>query len=139
MSLVLLAGLGLAGASTLLPVLSERVTDRMRFTIKLRKVEVPEVSIVSIHYPSELEAGDVPRVTVTVRHNRSRWEYIFVRIRDLDTGKLVTRMKKKYVYAEKNYVFTFEDALVAEDGDWYMPMPNRDWRLQVEAGLWWWP
>ena len=126
----------MAGASMLLPKLAERVTDTKDFTIKLKTVEVPEVSVVSVSYPGELEAGDVPRVAVTVRHNRSRYEWIFARIRDLDTGEVVAPMKKKYVYAEKNFVFTFE-GLVAEGGDWYMPMPNRDWRLQVEVGLWW--
>jgi len=132
MSLVLLAGLGLAGLSTFLPKLGERVTDTKGFTIKLKVAEVPEATIRSVSFPGELEAGKIPTVAVTVDHNRERWEYVFCRIRDRDTGEVVTPMKTHYFTGKGSTIFRFETLR-----DWKKPMPNHDWRLVVETGLWW--
>jgi len=114
--------------------LSESITDNQDFTISLVSVG-PEVTIVGYSKPSELEVGKVPTVTVNVRHNRTRYEYIFARIRDLDTNTIVCPMKKKYVQEEKDFTFTFQG--LGPAGDWAAVMPNRNWNLRLEVGLWW--
>ena len=113
---------------------AERITDSRNFTIKVVSVG-PEVTVVDLVAPSELEAGSVPTVNVTVRHNRAQYEWIFARIRDLDTNTIVCPMKRQYVQAEKDFTFTFQG--LAPMGDWGAVMPNRDWNLQLEVGLWW--
>jgi len=114
--------------------LAERITDSRNFTIKVVSVG-PEVTVVNLAAPPELEAGSVPTVNVTVRHNRSQYEWIFARIRDLDTNTIVCPMKRQYVQAVKDFSFTFQG--LAPMGDWGAVMPNRDWNLQLEVGLWW--
>ncbi len=137
---MLLGGVALNTVFALTPrlfgpvTLGERVTDSRAFTISLAAV-VPEVTIVGYSAPSELNAGDIPNVTVNVRHNRPRYEWIFARIRDVDTDVVVAPMKRKWVYAKKEYTFTFSG--VAPLGDWGAVMPNRDWNLRLEVGLWW--
>jgi len=113
---------------------AERITDSRNFTIKVVSVG-PEVTVVNLATPSELEAGSVPTVNITVRHNRAQYEWIFARIRDLDTNTIVCPMKRQYVQAEKEFTFTFQG--LGPAGDWGAVMPNRDWNLQLEVGLWW--
>jgi len=123
-------------APSLLPSVlgfAERITDSRNFTIKLVSVG-PEVTIVNLVAPPELEAGIMPTVNVTVRHNRTQYEWIFARIRDLDTNAIVCPMKKQYIQAEKDFTFNF---LGGQQGDWVAVMPDRDWNLQLEVGLWW--
>ena len=124
-------------APSLLPQLvgfADRITDSRNFTIKVVSVG-PEVTIVDLAAPPELEAGQVPTVNVTVRHNRAQYEWLFARIRDVDTNTIVCPMKRQYVQAEKDFTFTFQG--LAPQGDWGKVMPNRDWNLQLEVGLWW--
>ena len=113
---------------------AERITDSRNFTIKVVSVG-PEVTVVSIVSPPELEAGSVPTVNVTVRHNRAMYEWIFARIVDADTGVIVCPMKRQYVQAVSDFSFTFQG--LAPQGDWGAVMPNKDWNLQLEVGLWW--
>lgn len=113
---------------------AERITDTRNFTIKVVSVG-PEVTVVDLAAPLELEAGQVPTVNVTARHNRAQYEWIFARIRDLDNNTIVCPMKRQYVQAEKDFTFTFQG--LAPMGDWGAVMPNRDWNLQLEVGLWW--
>ena len=113
---------------------AERITDSRNFTIKVVSVG-PEVTVVDLAAPSELEAGSVPTVNITVRHNRTQYEWIFARIRDLDTNTIICPMKRQYVQAEKDFTFTFQG--LGPAGDWGATMPNRDWNLQLEVGLWW--
>jgi len=134
---LILGSVALNAVVTLAPSilgLGERITDSSDFTIKVVSVG-PEVTVVGLVVPSELEAGKVPTVNVTVRHNRTQYEWIFARIRDLDTGKIVCPMKRQYVQDEKEFTFTFQG--LGPQGDWGEVMPNRDWNLQLEVGLWW--
>lgn len=114
--------------------LSERISDSRNFTIKVKFVGA-EVTVVDLVAPPELDPDQVPTVNVTVRHNRTRYEWIFARIRDLDTNTIVCPMKKQYIQAEKDFNFTFQG--LGPQGDWGAVMPNRDWNLQLEVGLWW--
>jgi len=113
--------------------LAERITDSRNFTINVVSVG-DEVTVVDLVAPSELEAGIMPTVNVTVRHNRTRYEYIFARIRDLDTNAIVCPMKRQYIQAESDFTFNFRGG---QQGDWVAVMPDRDWNLQLEVGLWW--
>lgn len=134
---LILSGLALNAVVTLAPSilgLAERITDTRNFTIRLVTVG-PEVTVVNIVAPSELEAGQVPTVNVTVMHNRRQYEWIFARIIDTDTGQVVCPMKRKYVQEEKEFTFTFQG--LGPTGDWGAVMPNRDWNLLLEVGLWW--
>jgi len=134
---LILGGVALNAVVTLAPSilgLGERITDSTKFTIKLVIVG-PEVTVVGLAVPSELEAGKVPTVNVTVMHNRTQYEWIFARIIDLDTGKVICPMKRQYVQKEKEFTFTFQG--LAPQGDWGEVMPKRDWNLQMEVGLWW--
>ncbi len=124
-------------APDLLPSLlgfAERIMDSRNFSIKVVTL-ADEVTVVNLAAPSELEAGKVPTVNVTVRHNRAMYEWIFARVRDLDTGAIVCPMKRQYVQAVKDFNFTFQG--LGPAGDWSAVMPNRDWNLQLEVGLWW--
>jgi len=134
---LILGGVALNAVVTLAPNilgLAERITDSRNFTIKLVSVGA-EVTIVNLVAPPELEAGKVPVVNVTVRHNRTQYEWIFARIRDLDTNTIVCPMKKQYIQAEKDFTFNFQG--LGPQGDWAAIMPTRDWNLQLEVGLWW--
>jgi len=134
---LILGGLALNALTTLAPDIigfAERITASMNFTIKVVSIG-PEVTVVGLAVPSELEAGQVPSANVTVRHNRVQYEWIFARIRDLDTNTIVCPMKRQYVQEEKDFTFTFQG--LAPQGDWGAVMPNRDWNLQLEVGLWW--
>jgi len=134
---LILGGVALNAVVTLAPSilgLGERITDSRNFTIKLVTVG-PEVTVVGLVIPSELEAGQVPTVNVTVKHNRTQYEWIFARIRDVDTDTIICPMKKQYIQKEKEFTFTFQG--LAPQGDWGEVMPNRDWNLQLEVGLWW--
>ena len=134
---LILGGVALNAVVTLAPSilgLAERTTDSRDFTINLVTVG-PEVTVVDIVAPSELEAGSVPTVNVTVRHNRTMYEWIFARIRDLDNNIIVCPMKKQYIQAEKDFTFNFQG--LGPQGDWAAVMPNRNWNLQLEVGLWW--
>jgi len=134
---LILGGVALNAVVTLAPNilgLAERITDSRNFTIRLVSVG-GEVTIVDLVAPPELEAGKVPQVNVTVRHNRTQYEWIFARIRDLDTNTIVCPMKKQYIQAEKDFTFTFQG--LGPQGDWAALMPNKDWNLQLEVGLWW--
>jgi len=113
---------------------AERITDSRNFSIKVVTL-ADEVTVVDFVAPAELEAGKVPTVIVTVRHNRAQYEWIFARIRDLDTNTIVCPMKRQYVQAVKDFTFTFQG--LGPAGDWGAVMPNRDWNLQLEVGLWW--
>jgi len=133
---LILGSVALNAVVTLAPSilgLGERITDSRNFTIKVVSVG-PEVTVVNLVAPSELEAGIMPTVNVTVRHNRTKYEWIFARIRDLDTNTIVAPMKKQYIQAEKDFTFKFQGG---QQGDWVAVMPNRDWNLQLEVGLWW--
>lgn len=134
---LILGGVALNAVTSLAPSilgLAERITDSRNFTIKVVSIG-PEVTVVDLVAPPELEAGSVPTVNVTVRHNRAQYEWIFARIRDLDTNTIVCPMKRQYVQAVKDFTFTFQG--LAPQGDWGAVMPNRDWNLQLEVGLWW--
>jgi len=134
---LILGGIALNTLFTLTPELiglGERITDNRNFTINIVSVG-PEVTVVDLVAPPELEVGKVPTVNVTVRHNRTQYEWIFARIRDLDTNTIVCPMKRQYVQAEKDFTFTFQG--LGPVGDWAAVMPNRDWNLQLEVGLWW--
>ena len=134
---MILGGVVLNAVVTLAPSIlgfAERITDSRNFTIKVVSVG-PEVTIVDLEAPPELEAGQVPTVNITVSHNRTQYEWIFARIRNLDTGEIVCPMKRQYIQAEKEFTFTFQG--LAPQGDWGAVMPNIDWNLQLEVGLWW--
>jgi len=115
--------------------LGERITDTRRFTIRLRIVE-PEVKIIDLVAPEELVAGEVPHVEVTVEHTRTKPEWAFARIRDVDTGELVTTTAKHYFWAKGTHTFVFT-GYPPPIGRWKRKMPARDWNLEVEVGLWW--
>ena len=134
---LILGGVALNAIITFAPSilgLAERITDSTKFTIKLVIVG-PEVTVDELVVPSELESGKVPTVNVTVKHNRKQFEWIFARIRDVDTNTIVCPMKKQYVQDKKKFTFTFQG--LGPQGDWGAVMPTRDWNLQLEVGLWW--
>lgn len=134
---LILGSVALNAITTLVPRLlgmGERVSDSRNFTISLAAVG-PEVTITSLEAPSELNAGQIPLVKVTVEHTRSVPEWVFARIRDKDTGNLVTGTHKTYMLVSGTHVFTFQG--LAPQGDWGAVMPNKDWNLQLEVGLWW--
>jgi len=134
---LILGSLALNAVVTLAPGilgLGERVSDSRSFTISLVSVG-PEVTIISLEAPSELNAGQVPLVKVTVEHMRAVPEWVFARIRDKDTGNLVTSMNKTYMLIKGTHDFTFQG--LAPQGDWGAVMPNKNWNLQLEVGLWW--
>lgn len=134
---LILGGIALNTLFTLTPQLiglGERITDSRNFTINVVSAG-PEVTVVDLVAPSELEAGQVPTVTVTLRHNRTQYEWIFARIRDLDTNTIVCPMKRQYVQEVKDFTFTFQG--LGPVGDWAAVMPNKNWNLQMEVGLSW--
>ncbi len=139
---LILGGIALNAVVTLAPSildlsqlrgLAERMTDSRAFTINVVSVG-DEVTVVDLVAPPELDPGIMPTVNVTVRHNRTRYEYIFARIIDADTGAVVCPMKKQYVRDEKDFTFDFRGG---QQGDWVAVMPDRDWNLLMEVGLWW--
>ena len=114
--------------------LAERITDSRNFTINVVSVG-PEVTVVDLVAPPELDPGIMPTVNITVRHNRTRFEYIFARIIDTDTGQVVCPMKRQYVNEAKDFTFNFQG--LGPAGDWTGVMPDRAWNLLMEVGLWW--
>jgi len=134
---LILGGIALNTLVTLTPQLmglGERITDSRNFSINVVSVG-PEVTVVDLVAPSELEAGQVPTVTVTLRHNRTQYEWIFARIRDLDTNTIVAPMMRQYVQEVKDFTFIFQGG--GPVGDWAAVMPNKNWNLQMEVGLSW--
>lgn len=134
---LILGGIALNTLFTLTPELiglGERVTDTKNFTINVVSVG-PEVTVVELVAPSKLDPGKVPTVTVTVRHNRKQYEWLFARIIDADNGQIVCPMKRQYVQEIKDFTFTFQG--LGPTGGWAKVMPNRAWNLQMEVGLWW--
>ena len=97
------------------------VTDSRDFTIKL--VKYPDIKIVRLVYPESARAGEAITITWRVRNDGGDTAITqFIRLVDRDTGE---ELKKQYFRLEPGQ---------ETGGNWGLTMPNRDWRLRVEAG-----
>jgi len=97
------------------------VTDTREFVI--RRLIPPDVRITRLDYPSSASPGETVVITVEVTNQGGdtaipQW----VRLVDLDTGEELKR---------KDFVLPTGGSTGAS---WSLIMPDRDWRLRVEAG-----
>jgi len=122
--------------------LSERVEDYREFTIELAPT-APVLEILELHWPEMLNEGEYPEITGRFAQRSSKYEWVFQRVRDLDTPP------PHEIVAETPMVWTAPGEydihippvprVYPEEAGWYKPMPNRDWHLRFELVLYWWP
>ena len=119
--------------------LGEGYMDSYNITISPTLKDIrTEINEANVEYPLILDPGLIPTVKVPVAYyDTDAGTYVFCRIKDSNTGALVTRQKSSLILfgGDGSRVFTFSG--LAPGGDWGVVMPNAEWRLTIECGISW--
>ena len=121
------------------PSLGEGYMDAYNITINPTLKEIiTKIVELNVEYPFTLDPGFVPVVKVPVNfYDTDAGSFIFCRIKDANTGALVTKQKSNLILFGGNgsHVFTFSGRVPT--GDWAAVMPNTAWNLTIECGISW--
>ena len=97
-----------------------------------------EIDEPNVDYPLTLDPGLAPTIVVPVNYYETdAGTYVFCRIKDTNTGVVLTKQKSSLILYGGNGSKTFQFSGVLPGGDWNAVMPNAVWNLTIECGISW--
>lgn len=119
--------------------LGEGYLSSYNITITPTLVDIStEINEAGVDYPLTLDPGFVPVITVPVNfYNTDAGTYVFCRIKDTNTGEVLTKQKSSLIVfggdGSRNFTFMGRPP----GGDWHAVMPSTAWNLTIECGISW--